>query len=204
MHQGEYYYDIVKQTVQKFPDLSIVEIGTDGGNTAFWAMKAFRELNFKSWFFTIDPYGDKPYKAGGDTQGTNMGYNDKSYMTTVPQLYKFASQHGINYLHWKLTSLDWMKIFPQVTFWTGGSSADLKFSMAFLDGDHNWDPVEAEFNFFYDRIPEGGYIVIDDFNLLGGEPEVRQRITREGKWFFNYDDNHYRCYFQKLQSAPLQ
>ena len=194
--QGEYYYRIVKETAQRFPDYSIVEIGTDGGTTAFWALKALKELNFKSWFFTIDPYGDKPYKAGVDTQSSNMGYNDKSYLKTITQLYKYASEEDINYLHWKLTSLDWIKIWDQIEFWNDGGK-DIKFSLAYLDGDHAWDPVKDEFDFFYDRIPVGGYIVIDDFDLLGGEKEVKQRLTHPGTWFFNYDDNHHRCYFQK-------
>jgi len=193
--QGKYYHDTVNEVVEKFPHHSIVEIGTDGGTTAFWALKAMK--NFKGWFFTIDPYGDKPYKAGSDVQGSNMGYNDKHYMNTIPTIYKMAQEKGINYLHWKLTSLDWMKIWDEIEFWNDGGK-EVKFSMAYLDGDHAWDPVMDEFKFFYDRIPKGGYIVIDDFNLLDGEAEVRLRTKGfDGEWYFNYDDNHHRAYFKK-------
>lgn len=193
MHQGEYYHSIVKETVKKFPNHAIVEIGTDGGTTAFWAMKAMH--NSESWFFTIDPYGDKPYKTG-EQVAKNLGYNDKNYRRTIAQLYRYALEHDINYLHWKLTSQDWMKIWDKVEFWND-QNKDIKFSLAYLDGDHAWDPVQEEFDFFYERIPVGGYIVIDDFDLLGGEAEVKKRIKQKGKWFFNYDDNHHRCYFQK-------
>lgn len=196
--QGQAYHDILLETLKRLPDLPVVEIGTDGGTTAIWAMRALKENNDKRWFFTIDPYGDKPYKAGDSLGGKEMNYNDKHYMDVIPTLYRYAKESSLNYLHWKLLSLDWMKIFPQVAFWSDGSVIKPQFAFAFLDGDHNWDPVAEEFLWFYERMPSGGVICIDDFNLLNGENEVRLRFRGlSGEWFFNYDDAHYRCYFTK-------
>lgn len=193
--QGDYYQNIVAETVKRFPDHSIVEIGTDGGTTAIRALDAMKK--FTGWFFTIDPYGDKPYKAGDDTMNS-MGYTDKRYMEIIPQLYQYAQKKGVKYLHWKITSLDWMKIWEGIDFWHDDNGhGKLEFSLAYLDGDHSWHPVEEEFNYFYDRIPEGGYIIIDDFNLLGGEETVRRQLPHKGTWHFNYEDDHHRCYLQK-------
>ena len=88
-------------------------------------------------------------------------------------------------------------MFPEVQFWSGGRVLPQQFAFAFLDGDHHWNPVFEEFMWFYERMPEGGVICIDDYNLIGGETEVRQRITVAGDWFFNEADGHYRCYFTK-------
>jgi hypothetical protein len=197
--QGEFYYNKVKDTIAQFgSEYSVAEIGTDGGTTAFWAMKAMKDVGDKKWFFTIDPYGDKPYKAGLEIQGHNMGYNDNHYRSTVSRLSKYAMEADLHHLHWKLTSLDFMKIYPQITFWSEGAKLRGVFCFAMLDGDHNWDPVMQEFEWFLERMPSGGVICIDDFNLLNGEAEVRSRLEKyQGKWEFNYDDNHYRCYFTK-------
>lgn len=200
MSQGQYYKDKVAETIQKFdPSHLVVEIGTDSGTTAHYALQALKEANDKRWFFTIDPYGDKPYKAGMDVQGSNMGYNDKHYMSAVSGLYQYANENELNYLHWKLLSTDWMKIYPEIAFWSDGTILKPKFALAYLDGDHNWDPVFDEFVWFYNHMPSGGVIVIDDFNLLEGENEVRRRLKHyEGMWYFNYDDKHHRAYFTKL------
>lgn len=196
--QGQTYYDKLSETLKVLPGLPIVEIGTDGGTTAFWAMKALKDNNDKRWFFTIDPYGDKPYKAGDSLMGKEMKYNDAHYRGTLGAIKKYVSEHDLNHCHWKLTSLDWMKIWPQIEFWADGEVVKDRFAFAFLDGDHNWNPVYDEFKWFYERMPKGGVICIDDFNLLNGEPEVRLRFRGfEGEWFFNYDDAHYRCYFTK-------
>jgi hypothetical protein len=164
-------------------------------------MKALADTKSKRWLHTIDPYGDKPYFAGPSILGAGMGYNDNSYSKTQVELWKLALEKEVNYCHWKQTSLDWIKTFPQTTFWAEGRGIDaskMKFSVAYLDGDHAWSPVKEEFDFFYERMPTGGLIVIDDFNYLGGESEVLQRFANYlGEWYFNYDDSHYRCYFTK-------
>ncbi|QGH73311.1 MAG: methyltransferase [Siphoviridae sp. cttb18] len=197
--QGDYYKEKLEETLKVLPDLPIVEIGTAGGTTAFYALECLKKNNDKRWFFTIDPYGDKPYQAGGSILDSAMGYNDKLYAEMMKKLYSFAYENELSYLHWKLTSLDFMKIFPQIEFWSSEwVKLKPKFAWAFLDGDHSWNPVKEEFDFFYNHMPKGGVICIDDFNLLEGENEVRQRLNGyEGTWHFNYDDDHYRCYFTK-------
>src|SRR5690349_11553217 len=142
MFQGEYYKEKVLETIKKFDDnYAIVEIGTDKGTTAFWAMKALAEAKSKRWFFTIDPYGDKPYLAGSSTFGYQMGYNDPSFRDTIATIKNLAKRDELNHCHWKLTSLDFFKIWPQIEFWTdGGNKANMQFCFAYLDGDHNWHP----------------------------------------------------------------
>lgn len=198
--QGEYYQEKITEAIKKIPHLPIVEIGTAGGTTALHALEVLKKNEDKRWFFTIDPYGDKPYKAGGSTMDVAMGYNDKLYRGTINKLYNFAFETELNYLHWKITSLDFIKIYKELEMWSSewGRKQGQQFAFAFLDGDHNWDPVKQEFDFFYNNMPSGGIICIDDFNLLEGEKEILMRLGGyEGNWDFCYSDNHYRCYFTK-------
>lgn len=200
MSQGEYFYSKVLETIKKFDDVyAVVEIGTDRGTTAFLAMKAIADAISKKWFFTIDPYGNKPYLAGDTTYNSQMGYNDNAYRITQSELKAVAQHDDVNHVHWKLTSSDFMKIIDQVCFWSNGTCyQDIKYCFVYLDGDHHWSVVGKEFEWFYKKMPSGGVISIDDYNLLGGEEEVRRWLgTYDGKWFFNQDDGHCRCYFTK-------
>lgn len=195
--QGEFYKEKVSEAIERFPSLPIVEIGVDAGTTAIYALEVMARRKSKQWFFTIDPYGDKPYKSGIST-AHSMGYNDTLYRSAMHQIKQCAFANTLNHCHWKLTSMDFMKIWPQIEFWDDGAIMKKKFAFAFLDGDHDWDPVAYEFTWFFERMETGAIICIDDFNLLGGEHIVRQRLGGfRGTWQFNYDDNHYRCYFTK-------
>lgn len=195
MTPNEYLHEKVKETCVLFPeDYAVVEFGTDSGTSATWLMRSVQGT--KRWVFSVDPYGDKPYKVGDQTSRA-FKYDDNNYKNTMPMLYSFAKEKDVNFSHYRMTSLDWIKAFPTIDFWSDGGRWTPKFCFAYLDGDHSYDPVVQEFNFFYEQMPSGGYIVIDDWNLLGEMNEITARCLGAGDWDFRNDDNHHRAYFKK-------
>jgi len=48
-----------------------------------------------------------------------------------------------------------------------------KIDLLFIDGDHSYDGVIADFNMYSDLVSVGGYIVFDDYNDSVYSPEVK-------------------------------
>lgn len=51
-----------------------------------------------------------------------------------------------------------------------------KIDLFFIDGDHSFNGVIADFNMFSDMVSVGGYIVFDDYNDSVYSPEVKQAV----------------------------
>lgn len=202
MTPNEYLYSKIKELDDKFDNsFFMAEVGSDAGTTAIWTLRAMKENRSKRWFFSIDPYGDKPYNINGN-DFTGFEYGDQKYRKTLEATSKYAQEFELNHCHWKLRSQDFMNVFPQVEFWTQGEKyKDPQFCWAYLDGEHAWNPVEQEFKWFYDRMPVGGVICIDDINLFGETTDFAGRLPYAGNWEFK-DDDCYRAYFTKCESQP--
>lgn len=204
--QNDYYYDLVKRLDTELPpDHIFVEIGTASGTTALRAIDALGSNHSKRWLFTIDPYGDKPYSIGGTDTLKGYDYNDELYRTAMKDIKDRAYTREVNHTHWNMRSQDFMKVFEQIEFWSDGSIQKPKFGLAYLDGEHSWNPVGEEFRWFYHRMPVGSVLSIDDYDLIGGEDRVREELgglTQDGEWFFNTVDAHHRCYFTKGEVKP--
>lgn len=195
MQPNERLYNVVKGLVDKFDDsYMLAEVGTDTATSALWTFKALK--GSKKWFHTIDPYGGKPYNIN-ETTTLEFDYTDHKYRGTLATLSRMAKEENINHCHWKIRSHDFIKIFDQLEFWGDGKIMEPKFCWAYLDGDHAWSAIIPEFDYFYDRMPKGGVICIDDYNLLseGSIPSVLAKY--EGSYQLIVEDEHYRIYFTK-------
>ena len=51
-----------------------------------------------------------------------------------------------------------------------------KIDLLFIDGDHSFNGVIADFNMYSDLVAVGGYIVFDDYNDIVYSPEVKQAV----------------------------
>lgn len=198
--QNDYYYDLVKKLDKELDlDQIFVEIGVGGGTTALRAIEALGANHSKRWYFTIDPYGDKPYSVGDSKGLTGYKYNEDEYRSAMALIKTKAQECEVNHTHWHMRSQDFMKMFEQIEFWSDGRIMQPRFGLAYLDGEHSWDPVGDEFRWFFHRMKRG-VISIDDYDMLGGEEKVRAELgtlTDPAKWFFNTADNHHRTYYTK-------
>ncbi len=201
MTPNDYYEETIKKLDKELlKDLLFVEIGTASGTTAIRAIKALGGNKSKRWLFSIDPYGDKPYVIGHNAELTTYNYNDDLYRDAMADIKCEALRMEVNHTHWHMRSQDFMKIFESIEFWSEAKKQEPKFGFAFLDGEHAWPAVGEEFRYFYHRMPSGGVIIIDDYNLLDGDEQfIKENFAGlPGVWVFHTEDEHYRAYFTKM------
>lgn len=196
---NEYLYNRALEAINNFDDsYHILEVGTDAGTTAMCFLKALNKAKSKRWLFTVDPHGDKPYRIDGNDYG-GFEYGDHKYRKHLSAESNFALENELNHLHWKIRSVDFFKVLPKVEFWSnGGIIKKWKFCFVYLDGEHSWDTILEEIKWVYPKIPKGGVIVIDDYNLIGDEATCREKLkTYKGDLEFSTLDEHYRIYITK-------
>lgn len=143
------------------------EVGTREGNSGIQLLDAIKESNKERWFFTIDPYGDKLYRARTDIKGgSHLDYDEQCYRNGMMTLHKYAFDNNLLYCHWRMTSEDFMNNITSIEFWHDGEKVDYEFGLVFLDGEHYEELVLKEFNWFKDRLASGGIIIIDDIEFI--------------------------------------
>lgn len=162
----EAFYSAALLSSRQLPEDAIfVEVGTRMGGTALTMLEAIRDSGKRRWLFTIDPYGGKPYRMGQSV--TKDMYTDEMYGQTMAKLANASVD--MLHCHWRLTSQDFLRVFPTVGFWHEGKPVEPKYGFVYLDGEHHSDIITMEFEGFHQDLMEGGMIVIDDILC----PEVR-------------------------------
>lgn len=173
----------------------VVEVGTASGSSAKAIMRGLQDSD--KWFFTVDPYGEKPYRAG--KQLTSIKYGESEFRKAMTELYDFAEEKGVFYTHWRMRSLDFIEMLPGIQIWKeGGQLENIRIGLLFLDGEHTLEMVKREIDAFYKYIIKGGAIVIDDINFLGMEEGVKKLFSgRRGDLSFETIESCHRSYFIK-------
>jgi len=180
------------------PELIFVEIGTSKGISALRILKGIKESGIQRWFFTIDPYGDKPYRQGEETLYETI-YGEETFRKTMFELNKYAYQNNLLYCHWRMLDSDFMRYFPEMEFWHKSQKIkNAQFGFVYLDGEHTKEIVLKEFEWFYSRMPKGGIIIIDDVRFLGMENGIEDLFKNfKGNWSFQIYEYNDRGYFIK-------
>ena len=158
----EKYLDIFREAHRSTPGGVSVEIGTRAGGTALMFLLALREMYERPPFLlTVDPYGEKPYRAGVVDQ-TEYVYGDGFYVQAKTLLAPFA-----NHAHFLMRSEDFWSL-AQTPLWRDGGTqriGDLTF--VFLDGDHSPPAVVADAAMAMRWLRPGGTVLIDNINWSG-------------------------------------
>lgn len=161
-------YEEVLKVAKTAPNHSFaIEVGTRQGGSALTIMDAIHEANPSQWLLTIDPYGDKPYLS--EDMVIEGWYKDDFYRTAMYELSKYAHEHNINWAHYKMKSIDWIKTWPKTEFWAEKQILKPQFYFVHLDGDHTDDTVRNELAEFWPYLIEGGVICVDDANQIHPE-----------------------------------
>lgn len=155
-------------------DLLFLEIGTRAGDSAKRVLNAIANSGVGRWFFTVDPYGMRPYPMGAHV--CVLDYDDVMYRRTMRNLYALADDLGVNYCHWRMTSVDFLHnvLDRQIEFWSGGASfqqsgvraGSFQIGFAYLDGEHVPETVLEELRWVLPRLAPGGVILVDDVQML--------------------------------------
>ena len=136
-----------------------LEVGTRGGGSAWLTLELMKYMNPDSVLITVDPYGDKPYDNKPWKYGGMFYTRMKKLLAPYP-----------NHIHYQMTSEEFITIMDKIGYWHKGKRKTFsEFSFVFLDGSHLPDNVKLEFDGFFPRLINEGYIVIDNTDFFKGE-----------------------------------
>ncbi len=176
------FYDTISHLAKTLPEgVPFLEVGTRKGGTALITLEAIRCSGKGRWFFTVDPYGGKPYKWDEDRIWENQPYGEQFYQTAMYEISKFSMEHKLLHSHWRMTSFDFLKTYNQFDFWYAGMIQKKQFGFVYLDGEHFVDTVVQELQGFIPYMVPGGMIVIDDVCSDFNKNDYMKKILEKSK-----------------------
>lgn len=158
------------------PGRPSVEIGTRAGGSALLYLHLLDMLyDAPPMFFTVDPYGLKPYRGGDHPADDRLRpYGDPMYATAKQALVNYP-----NHCHFLLESMDFFKSMRDAGFWWRGVKYPFRqnFAFIFLDGDHDASAVldEVAITLPHWLAPRGTIAIDNAFN----DPKVKEVLERE-------------------------
>lgn len=170
------FYERALEVARELPaGLPFIEIGTRAGGTALLLLEAIFTSGIQRPLITVDPYG-KPYQSGpGEYLSPGqpnscpamehyLPTGEEHYRTAMANLSSFAQEHGLNHVHYRMTSADFMDAWPHVMkLWMDGEPINERpFALVYLDGEHTPETVSRELCWLLPRMSADGLIVIDD------------------------------------------
>lgn len=158
----DYLFDLALNLAQILPSpIPFLEIGTRAGGTTLLFIQAIIQSYLPRLMFSVDPYGNKPFRQGSSTL-LNL-YGESFWKQASNHIANICSSSNLVFQsHWKITSLDFIKIYDQITIWHQGLPFKGPFGLVYLDGDHDEDTISREIEFFAPRLYPKGMIIIDD------------------------------------------
>ncbi len=183
------------------PGCLSVEVGTRSGGSALMFLQLLKSMyqEYPPCFFTVDPYGFKPYN-GGDVSGAPL-YGDLHYLEMKKNLSEFS-----NHVHFQMKSTDFFSRMRGLEYWRPGAftapvmnvsdmttvyvpvgearkAGNLAFCL--LDGEHDLSTVDAELGrLFGGWMAKDGLVIVDNVDT---DPKVRPMLE---KWMrAEFSDN---------------
>ena len=162
---------------QNAPGGLSVEIGTRRGGSAWLCLKILEHLYpaaVRPMLLTVDPYGGKPYQGGDMT--LKDAYGDADYLRAKRLLMSFP-----NHAHYFMEGVTFFHFLGGTSYWQHQERRRVdQLTFALLDGDHDHETVENEFNLAWKRLAPGGSILIDNVDKDPGTIGALQRLVAGG------------------------
>ena len=174
-------FDVALELAKTLPQEAIfIDVGTRAGGSAGAMMMAVHESQRPRWVFTVDPHGGRVYRAGNEV--VPRMYEEGLYKEAMKYLSQLAGEYNVHHCHWRLTSQDFMRIWPDIGFWYAGAEIPKTFGLVYLDGEHTEEAVSQEFSWFEPRLVEGGLVIVDDIRYYRQkENDVIKRLWDESQ-----------------------
>ncbi len=185
-HVDSSEYDILANAVKKIKGVpgSVVEIGTRRGGSAKLIIDTLVSNNDTNRFMLcIDPYGNIGYpctnisvtthnvnaKIEGDplskdiTNSVRLDYTNDMRNRTIPSLYYYAYQAGLNFTFFCLEDSEFfLRYADGVPVYDQYKTIENQYALVFFDGPHDNASVHLETDFFMERTAKGAVLVYDD------------------------------------------
>lgn len=197
-------YEILWNAAFKIKDVpgAVVEIGTRRGGSAKMIIDALVENrdNYRP-MFCIDPYGNielditninaslhypGQHQVEGDPMSkdesfkTRFDYTNEMRNRTIPSLYFYAYQRGLNFTFFCLEDHEFFVRYDDgVPVYEEEKRLVNEYAFVFFDGPHTNEAVDMELKFFLDRAPVGAVYVFDDIWMYDHD-RFEQMMFAEG------------------------
>lgn len=181
---------------------AIVEIGTRRGGSAKMIIDTLVENNDTNRsMFCIDPYGNIDIectnlnmsvhypgtKVVGDpsskeiTAPYKFDYTNDMRNRTIPSLYYYAYQAGLNFTFFCLEDTEFFVRYSDgVPVYDQYKKIEDKYALVFFDGPHTNEAIQTELDFFLERTVPGSVFVFDDLWMADHDNIVEERIFKLG------------------------
>jgi hypothetical protein len=197
-------YEVLANAVTKVKGVegALVEIGTRRGGSAkliIDTLTANSDTNRS--LFCIDPYGNiaidctnlnmslhNPDRViEGDKNSKELvspqkfDYTNTMRNRTIPSLYFYAYQAGLNFTFFCLEDTEFFKRYADgVPVYNEEKKIENKYSFVFFDGPHTTPEVLNETKFFVERSVIGSVFVYDDEWMLDTEGTIIPYLIENG------------------------
>lgn len=142
-----------------------LEIGLRRGGGTGYIIDALAQYSPKKTHIAIDPYGHIPYEHK-EGEVVQLDYTNEMYRQSIWQIYKYAADKGIDFIHQKMEDTEFFKRFADgFPIYDVEKTMANQYSFIHYDGPHAVEPLIAEMKFFKDRTTPGGTWCFDD--ILG-------------------------------------
>lgn len=160
---GEYEFltEAVKMT--KYVRGMCVEVGLRKGLGTKTIIDACLEHRPGSTVISIDPFGSIEYVGREHIGKIRLDYTNDMYKEVLADMSAYVIGKDVNWLMFKMTDTRFFREHADgVELYDLNPYMVNKYAMVHFDGEHYFSAIEAEFNFFNDRMDSGATIVIDD------------------------------------------
>lgn len=163
---GEYEFLTECIDISKYVDGMCVEIGLRRGMGTKTIIDAVRQFCPHKTVISVDPYGSIPYVGREHIGEIRLDYDNKMRNEAMVDMWQYSSDADVNWLPFIMTDTQFFKSFADgVEINELETSVCNKYSMAHLDGPHNYEHVSKEILWFNDRMDSGATITIDDITI---------------------------------------
>lgn len=181
---------------------AVVEIGTRRGGSAKMIIdELVANGDTKRSMFCIDPYGNIEIqctnlnmtvhypgtKIEGDptskeiTSPHKFDYDNGMRNRTIPSLYYYAYQAGLNFTFFCLEDTEFfLRYADGVPVYEEYKKLENTYSLVFFDGPHDDDAVIRETNFFVKRTNVGSVFVYDDIWMYNHDMIEKEYLFPNG------------------------
>lgn len=163
---GEYEFLTESIDISKYVDGMCIEIGLRRGMGTKTIIDAVRQFCPHKTVISVDPYGSIPYVGREHIGEIRLDYDNKMRNEAMVDMWQYSSGADVNWLPFIMTDTQFFKSFADgVEINELETSVCNKYSMAHLDGPHNYEHVSKEIIWFNDRMDSGATITIDDITI---------------------------------------
>ena len=140
-----------------------IELGTRKGGSMQTIMD---NLLPNDVVISIDPYGNILYNTGWAGR-TRLDYTNSMRNEAMANLYAYAQQRQVNFLHFSLEDTEFFARFSDgVPVYDTEKLIINEYSVAFLDAGHTIEDIFEELCFFAVRMQQGAKVVVDDIGFI--------------------------------------